>query len=90
MEDQAPLSIEVAAVFDHPLIPAHTLPEKEVEDIQEANDRSIPVVRPKNTEESQNIVEFEADDPQNSVNWPLWYKWVIVALFSTMTMIEHV
>ena len=36
------------------------------------------------TDTDPNIVKFEADDPENPLNWPQWRKWTVLVLVSMM------
>lgn len=42
------------------------------------------------TDRDPNIIEFEADDPENSLNWPQWRKWTVLVLVSMMNTLGYV
>ena len=37
-----------------------------------------------------NVVDFDPDDPEKGVNWPLRKKWVVIVLLSILTLITSV
>ena len=37
-----------------------------------------------------NIVDFEADDPENPLNWPRWRKWIVLSLVSMLNTLGFV
>ena len=61
-----------------------------MEDVAEKDNEEILATEFRSTAEDENVVVFETNDPANPLNWPIWYKWVLVALISTTNMIKYV
>ena len=68
----------------NPISDAFVHPEK----LDSKLSSSAPVSKDANQDDY--IVDFSTGDSDNPVNWPAWQKWTIVALVSSMSLLEYV